>query len=171
MPSILLRLLLPLLLLFGALAPAHAAVEVAFYSREAYGDRFPHAFVRLTGTVDATGEPVDLAIGFTAKAITPAILLGSVAGDLVIEEPELIARSDRQFAVTVSDAQYGAVLAVIERYRRASYNLNRRNCVHFVGEIAAAIGLNAPVVRGLMKKPRSFLQHIRSLNSQFLTAR
>ena len=158
-----------LLCLIGAQLPAHAAVEISFYSREMNGDNFPHAFVALRGTVDGTGAAVDTSFGFTAKAVTPAILLGSVGGEVVFEGPNQIARSDRQFSLTLTDAQYGAALAVVERWRnrpQPSYNMNRRNCVHFVGEIAQAIGLNVEFPRGLMKRPRSYLQHIRSLNPQ-----
>lgn len=158
-----------LLLLLSAWQPAHAAVEIAFYSRELGGNNFPHAFVALSGTVDATGERVDTSFGFTAKAITPAILLGSVAGEVVVEGPRQIARSDRQFAVTLTDAQYRAAMTVVEAWRsraQPSYNLNRRNCVHFVAELAAAVGLRVETPVRLMKRPRSFLIHVRGLNPQ-----
>lgn len=163
------RFCLLALLLLGAQGPAEAAVEISFYSREMQGDNFPHAFVALRGTVDATGAAVDSSFGFTAKAITPAILLGSVGGEVVVEGQNQIERSDRQFAVTLTDEQYGAALAVVERWRnrrQPSYNMNRRNCVHFVGEIAQAIGLRVEFPRRLMKRPRSYLQHIRALNPQ-----
>ncbi len=158
-----------LALLLGLHAPAAAAVEIAFYSRELGGNNFPHAFVSLRGTVDATGERVETSVGFTAKAVTPAILFGSVAGEIVIEGPAQIARSDRQFAFALSDARFRAVVAVIERWRsrpQPSYNLSRRNCVHFVGELAQAAGLRVEYVARLMRRPRSFLQHVRSLNPQ-----
>ena len=158
-----------LLLLGGLPAPVFAAVEIAFYSRELGGNNYPHAFVALTGTVDSTGEAVDTSYGFTAKSVTPAILFGSVSGEVVIEGPEQIARSDRQFALTLTDDKYRAVMAVVEAWRnraQPSYNLNRRNCVHFVGELAAAAGLRVEYARGLMKRPRSFLQHVRGLNPQ-----
>jgi hypothetical protein len=163
------RLVLALLLLCGLPAQALAAVEIAFYSRELGGNNFPHAFVALHGTVDSTGEVVDTSYGFTAKAVTPALLFGSVSGEVVVEGPEQIAHSDRQFALTLSDDQYRAVMAVVDAWRtreQPSYNLNRRNCVHFVSEVAAAVGLRVENVRGLMKRPRSFLQHVRSLNPQ-----
>lgn len=168
LPARLATLFAALLAILGA-TPAAAAVEIAFYSRELGGNNFPHAFVSLRGTVDATGERVDTSYGFTARAISPAILFGSVAGEVLVEGPRQIARSDRQFAVTLSDDQYRAVLGVVARWRnrpQPSYNLNRRNCVHFVGELAQAAGLRVEYVRGLMKKPRSFLQHVRSLNPQ-----
>jgi hypothetical protein len=148
-------------------APAPAAVEVAFYSRELGGDNFPHAFVALRGTLDSTGEAVDTSYGFTAKAVTPALLFGSVSGEVVVEGERQIARSDRQFALILSDERYAAVMAVVERWRSApqpSYNLNRRNCVHFVAELAEAAGLRVERLDRLMKRPRSFLLHVRELN-------
>jgi glucose/arabinose dehydrogenase len=44
------RLWLLAFLLLGAQAPAQAAVEIAFYSRELGGNNFPHAFVALHGS-------------------------------------------------------------------------------------------------------------------------
>lgn len=163
------RLLVLAALLLSLQAPAKAGVEVAFYSRELGGNNFPHAFVTLKGTVDGTGETVDTSLGFTAKALTPAILFGSVAGEVSVEGERQIARSDRQFALVLSDAQYDAAMAVIESWRaraQPSYNLDRRNCIHFVGEIARAIGLRVEYPRRLMRRPRSFLEHVRALNPQ-----
>jgi hypothetical protein len=162
-----LRLSLLALALFGFHASATAAVEVAFYSRELGGNNFPHAFVALRGTVDSTGEAVDTTYGFTAKAVTPALLFGSVSGEVVVEREGQIARSDRQFSITLSDEGYAALMAVVERWRSApqpSYNLNRRNCVHFVADLAEAAGLRVERVERLMKRPRSFLLHVRELN-------
>ena len=98
----------------------------------------------LRGTVDATGERVDTSYGFTAHSVTPAILFGSVRGEVQVEGERQIARSDRQFALILSDERYRAVMAVVERWRdrpQPSYNLNRANCVHFVAELAAPPGL------------------------------
>ena len=162
-----LRLSLLVLALFGFHAPAAARVEISFYSRELGGNNFPHAFVALRGTLDSTGEAVDPSYGFTAKAVTPALLFGSVAGEVVVEGERQMARSDRQFTLTLSDEGYAAVMAVVERWRSASqpsYNLNRRNCVHFVAELAEAVGLRVERVDRLMKRPRSFLLHVRELN-------
>ena len=171
MPRSLMRLLAALLLGCGWSLPAVAAVEIGFYSRELGGNNFPHAFITLTGTVDATGERVDTSYGFTARSVTPGILFGSVAGEIIVEGPEQVARSDRQFSLTLTDAQYSAVLAVVEQWRdraQPSYNLNRRNCVHFVAAMARAVGLRVENADRLMKRPRSFLQHVRDLNSRLL---
>jgi hypothetical protein len=167
------RLWLLAFLLLGLQAPAPAAVEIAFYSRELGGNNFPHAFVALHGTVDATGEQVDTTYGFTAHSVTPAILFGSVTGEVVVEGERQRARSTRQFALTLSDERYQAVMAVVDQWRnrqQPSYNLNHRNCVHFVAELARTVGLRVEEVPGLMKKPRSFLLHIRSLNPELAAA-
>jgi hypothetical protein len=163
------RFCLLVLLLLAAHAPAAAAVEITFYSRELGGNNFPHAFVVMRGTVDATGERVDSSFGFTAHSVTPAILFGSVSGEVVVEGERQIARSDRQLTLTLSDERYQAVMAVVDRWRnlaQPSYNLNRRNCVHFVAELAATAGLRVEPTPRLMKRPRSFLLHLRSLNPQ-----
>jgi hypothetical protein len=156
-------------LLFMVAAPATATVEIAFYSRELGGNNFPHAFVALHGTVDGTGERVDTSYGFTAHSVTPALLFGSVAGEVVVEGEGQIHRSDRQFALTLSDDRYRAVMSVVDQWRhrpQPSYNLNHANCVHFVAALAEAIGLRVEYVDRLMKRPRSFLLHVRELNPQ-----
>jgi len=155
------------LVLMGVHGPAVAAVEIAFYSRELGRKNFPHAFIVLRGTVDSTGESVDTSLGFTAHSVTPAILFGSVQGVVQVEREERVARSDRQFALTLPDERYLAVMAVAESWRgrpQPSYNLNRANCVHFVAELALAAGLRVEIVARLMKRPRAFLQHVRTLN-------
>ena len=147
-------------------APAFAEVEVTFHSRE-FGTTFPHAFVRLKGTIDKTGEVVDTAYGFTAKTISPAILMGSVTGRLQVEPQSYIDNSKRHFTVSLPDDRYRAVMAVVEKWRSAkqpSYNLNRANCVHFVGEIAQAAGLDVTFDPKLMKKPHGFLVSVKAAN-------
>lgn len=166
-PGSLWRRLALFLLLLAVHGPAWAAVEIAFYSRELGGNNFPHAFITLHGTLDATGETVDTSYGFTAHSVTPAILFGSVRGEVVVEGERQVERSDRQFALTLSDERYALVMAVVERWRtlpQPSYNLNRANCIHFVADIARTLGLAVDMDRRLMKRPRSFLQRVRALN-------
>lgn len=161
------RFCLLALLLIGGHGPALAAVEIAFYSRELGGRNFPHAFVVLSGTLDTTGERVDARLGFTAHRVTPAILLGSVRGETLDPGEDQIAISTRQFALTLPDERYRAVMAVVESWRgrrQPSYNLNRANCVHFVADLARAAGLRVENMPRLMKRPRSFLEHVRALN-------
>ena len=142
-------------------APAVAAVEIAFYSRELGGNNFPHAFVALHGTVDATGEQVDTSLRLHRPCgdAGDAVRFGARARSSSRASGEM-ARSHRQFALTLSDERYRAVMAVVERWRnrpQPSYNLNRRNCVHFVAELAETVGLRVENVQRLMKRPRSFL--------------
>lgn len=161
-----LRLALAVLSLFAAASPAAAQVVATFYSQE-FGESFPHAFFTLKGRPLAGGAPVDTNYGFTPKAISPAILMGSIAGRLDTAKPNYIAKSDAHFAVTLTDAQYRAVLAVVEKWRARkspSYNLERANCTHFVGEAARAAGLTVTFPKRLMKKPRSYLIEVQRLN-------
>jgi hypothetical protein len=163
MPRFALRLFFALLMILPA--PVAAQVVATFYSHE-LGEHFPHAFFTLQGKT-ADGTAVDSNFGFTAKALSPAILLGSVPGRLDIAKPHYIAQSDAQFSVTLSDDQYRAVLAVVEQWRARkspSYNLNKANCVHFVGEAARAAGLTVTFPKPLMKKPRSYLLELVRLN-------
>ena len=166
------RLFLLFVLLCGLAFPANATVEIGFYSRE-LGTNFPHAFVVLHGTVDATGEQVDTSLGFTAHSVTPALLFGAVRGEVEVLEAGYIARSDRKFAVTLTDDQYRRVLAVAEEWRNApqpSYRLRQHSCVHFVSAVAAAIGLQVDNDQRLMNRPRSFLERVIELNPQLAPA-
>jgi hypothetical protein len=145
---------------------AFAKVTIAFYSHE-FGTSFPHAFVTLEGTLEADGKAVDENFGFTAKSITPAILMGNVYGGMDIAKPGYIKNSDRQFAFEISDDQYHAVKAKMVEWRDRpgkSYNMNKRNCVHFVAELAQMLGLKVNWQSELFKKPRSFLIEVKGLN-------
>jgi len=154
-------------------APGWAAVSITFYSKE-LGASFPHAFVILEGTLDRGGARIEEDYGFTAKTVSPAILWGKVAGEVVTDHTaSYVKGSDRHFTVTLADAEYDRVMATITRWRSAkqpSYDLDTHNCVHFVAELAAAIGMT-PDTRKLMKKPRSFLETLAVKNRAWLTSR
>ena len=159
-------LLFLLLLCAGLTAPARAEVVVSFYSHD-FGDRFPHAFVVLKGKIDATGELVDANYGFTATSVSPAILFGSVRGEVQTSKPDYLAKSDRQFDVTIDDATYARLMAKVAEWRdrkQPSYSLNKYNCVHFVMELAEISGLKVDRESKLFKKPKSFLLEVKGLN-------
>jgi hypothetical protein len=159
------RILGMILALFLLPTPAAAQVVLSFYSHE-LGSSFPHAFVVLKGKTEE-GRDVDTNFGFTAKTLTPAILMGSVRGVVETSKPSYVASSDRQFSVQLDDRQFKDVLAVVERWRTRpgkSYNLNKSNCIHFVGEVAQAVGLKVVFEKALIKKPRSFLLSLATLN-------
>lgn len=158
-------------------ACASAAVKITFYSHE-FGSSFPHAFITLEGSDDRTGKKIKADYGFTATHVTPAILLGSVQGEVMSLDPvkdvKYLGTSDLHFAFTLTDAEYDAVMATVERWRtlkQPSYNLNRQNCVFFVAHVAAALGMKADTPRQLMKKPRSYLQSVTKANRPWLEAR
>lgn len=138
-------------LLFTGLVPSHAAVTITFYSHKfrmfdgAKSD-YPHGFVTVTGTTDS-GQPVNTAFGFSATTIYAIALLTPVDG--AVDDPngytaDYIAQATPHFAFPISDAQYQAVLAMVDKWRTAaqpSYDFYSRNCVTFVSDLAFAAGL------------------------------
>ena len=166
------RLLLALLLSLATALPAQAAVTITFWSHE-LGNSFPHAFFTLRGVPDAGGAPVDLNYGFTARSISPAILMGPVAGKLDVADPGYMAGSDAQFSVILTDEQYADILALVRLWGGAGeesrYKLNTHNCVHFVQEAARRAGLTDLERPQLMKKPRSYLKSVAQANAAKVT--
>lgn len=165
-------------LLFAILAcllphSATAAVQISFYSHE-WGNRFPHAFIKLAGVDDRTGRRIDASYGFTATRISPAILARSVKGEISKLSRSYIARSDEHFRLTLTDVELDAVLATVKRWRslkQPSYSLARQNCVFFVADIAASLGMKAETPGALMIKPRSYTEALIAANRNWLLAR
>lgn len=146
---------------------ARAQITVAFYSHELDRRFLPHAFIVLKGMPLAGGPPVDVNFGFTARSVTPAVLMGPVFGKIEAADAAYVHRSDRKFAFTISDQQYGQLMALVEKWRTLpgkSYDLNHRNCLHFVGEAAQVLGLKVMFDKSLIKRPRSFLENVIRLN-------
>ena len=166
------RIAIALTLWLGCALSAQAAVTITFWSHE-LGNSFPHSFFSLRGTIDANGAPVDANYGFTAKSVSPALLMGTVKGRLDISKPFYISTSDAQFSYVMSDAQYADILALVaawdEKTGDARYNLNNRNCVHFVQEAARRLGLVGLDHPELMKKPRSYLKAVAQANADRVT--
>lgn len=165
MSRLLVQLILAIMLVSGA-SPARAEILATFYSQD-FGKNFPHAFVKVKGTVDATGEVVDTNYGFTATSISPAILMGSVNGRVKAVDAGYLAKSDPHFTLRLSDAEYARLLAVANKYSKLpgkSYNLGKRNCVHFIMDMAVALGLKVNPKTKFIKKPRSFLEEVKGLN-------
>ena len=129
----------------------------------------------MRGTLDRNGARIDEDYGFTAKSVSPAILMGAVKGEVVSDHSaSYVRRSESHFTVTISDSDYDRVMATVERWRtrpQPSYDLGTRNCIHFVAEIAASIGMRAETPKKLMKKPRSYLEYLTAGNRPWLQAR
>ena len=163
---IFLKPLFALLLWLGATFPAHAAVTITFWSHE-FGNDFPHAFFTLRGVPDTGGPPVDINYGYTAKSITPAILFGKVPARIDIAAPGYMRGSDAQFSMILTDAQFREMLSLVYEWSRpeVDYDLNDRNCVHFVKEAARRLGLAGVDHPKLMKKPRSYVKAVAAANA------
>ena len=64
-----------------------------------------------------------------------------------------------------------AALAVVEKWRSApqpSYELDTHNCVIFVKEIAAAVGLTVSDDERFVRDPAGFLDDVKARNAAFL---
>jgi len=143
-----------------------ADVSVTFYSHD-FDDHFPHAFFVANGDL-SNGVVIDDAFGFTAKKISPTILLGSVKGHVSRPSIKYIQNSMMHFTVILDDKQYKNLKLVVEKWERIpgkSYNLKKRNCVHFTADILKALGLTINVNSKHFKKPKSFLREVTALNS------
>ena len=153
---------------------AEAAVRIDFRSRDT-DSRFPHAFVVLTGTVDSTGEAVNANYGFTLKqTISITILAMPADGQIHAVRENDIPNSNLHFSLVLSDAEYQTIVKLVEEWKalpQPSYRLRERNCVTFVAAVAAALGLDASMVRGLELKPHSFLDSVAERNRALIAAR
>ncbi len=157
------------LLSFALAPPALADVRLSFHSfnGSVLVGRYPHAFIVLEGTLDETGETVNENYGFTAKKVTTAILNGPVKQDISIEKPKYVHSTNRHFTISISDAQYHRIVAEMQAWRDAPgdfYDLDKRNCIHFVGRIAEIIGLKVDYPHDMLRRPKKWLNHITALN-------
>lgn len=150
--------------------PATARVMLEFHSfNGTLGGRYPHAFIVLDGTLDATGEKVHQNFGYTARHVTPAILMGNVTSEIYVEKESYVRSTNVHFALPLSDAQYRAIIAEVKVWGSEpgrGYNLETHNCIHFVARIAQMVGLTAPVPATMVRRPKLWLNYITGLNPQ-----
>jgi len=156
------------LLLVGLLAPFPAAAQVLLsfqsFNGSMFGGRFPHTFVVLEGTLDATGAKVEENYGYSAKSVSPAILSGPVKAIVMHEPPKYVTSTNRHFTVPISDATYWAIRREVEQWPAKPYRLDDNNCIHFVGRIAELAGIAVDYPKSLIRKPKAWLNHIAALN-------
>ena len=157
------QLLMAALFFFTVASGTHAEVTLTFYSHHfgtyGLGITFPHAYVRLTGTTKADAKPVNANFGFTAQTISPSIMWEPVEGYVISMPDDYMATSQPHLSLPISDEQYRSVLALVERWRKfsqPSYNLDSKNCVTFVKEIAIALRLPASNDAKFIRDPRGF---------------
>ena len=77
--------------------------------------------------------------------------------------------SKSHLSLPISDEQYRAVLAVVDRWRKypqPSYNLDTQNCVTFVKEIAIALQLPASNNVKFIRSPKEFLEDLQLRTSK-----
>lgn len=151
---------------FAVTAPARAHIAVDFYSSEQSGN-FPHAFVRISGRLAASGRDVSANYGFTAVRVTPTILREPAAGYVQQVKPAYIAGAHRHFTIRVDDRGYARLMARVafwQRRAQPSYDLTRANCVHFVMDLARTAGLSVRQDSEYLLKPRRFLNELQALN-------
>ncbi|OZA91721.1 MAG: hypothetical protein B7X57_09710 [Erythrobacter sp. 34-65-8] len=165
------RFLATLLALIALAWPGAASADVLMsfhsFSGSLFSGRYSHTFIVLEGTLDATGERVSENYGFTAKEVSRAVLQGPVEHAIQVEPAKYIKSTKRHFTVKLSDAQYRRVRAEVERWRTAPgkyYDLDRRNCLHFVGAMAEIVGIKVVYPQSMLRKPRQWLDHLGKLN-------
>ena len=167
---LLFRLVLAIAALMAWAVPAQAEVKVHFHSfNGSMLGRYPHAFVVFEGTLDETGQAIDENYGFSARSAGPSVLMGPVAHGIYTEKRRYIRTTNRHFTLTVPDATYHRMKAEVVAWRDAPgkyYDLDTRNCIHFVGRIAELAGLRVEYPRDMLRKPKAWLNHVTTLNPQ-----
>lgn len=167
----LMRLLLVLAILTAWSTPAQAEVQVSFHSFSGsfFSGRYPHAFVAFDGKLDDTGEVIRENYGFSARTAGPAVLAGPVKHGMYSEKEKYLRTTNRHFTITVSDATYRRMKQEVAAWRDAPgkyYDLDTRNCLHFVGRIAELAGLRVDFPREMIRKPKRWLNYVVQLNPQ-----
>lgn len=161
---------------FAALAlvwshAAFAQVTISFHSFNGsvlFG-RYPHTFVVMQGTLETTGEKVNENYGFSAKRVGPAVLNGPVEHGIYTEKQKYIDSTNRHFTLPISDAQYWKIRAEVDKWRNAPgkfYDLDTRNCIHFVGAIAEVVGVKIAYPKDMLRRPKAWLNHVTGMNPQ-----
>jgi hypothetical protein len=149
--------------------PAAARVMLSFHSFNGsiMGGRYPHTFIVLEGALDSTGKAVSENYGYTATAVGPVMVGRTVPGKIMVERPKYIHTTNRHFSVPLTDAQYYAVITEVRGWWNDPahpYDLERRNCIHFVGRIAELVGLRVEIPQNLLRRPKAWLNLVTRLN-------
>ena len=167
------RLLVTIALVLASLGvstPALAEVTVHFHSfnGSVLWGRYPHTFVVFEGELD-DGTKVDENYGFSAISSVEAMTNGPSRHMILNETPSTIAQTNRHFSVEVSDAQYRRLRAEVIAWRDYPgryYDLDERNCIHFVARMAQLVGLRADVPSEYLRRPKAWLNYVTRRNPQ-----
>jgi hypothetical protein len=161
------HLILALALLWAG--PALAEVRIHFHSFNGsmFFGRYPHTFIVLEGTLEENGKAVSENYGFSARTVTTAVLSGPVEHMVMVEKPEHVRKTNRHFTLTLTDQQYHRIVAEVRAWQNAPgryYDLENRNCIHFVGRMAELLGLKVEYPAKMLRRPKQWLNHIIGLN-------
>ena len=129
---------------------------------------YPHAFIHLNGTLAATGMPINETIGFGATSFGPHLLFSRVPGEIGRPGRLQTDGGTDYISVPISDATYNAIMQRVDYWKTpegGTYDLRRRNCIHFVIEIAEIAGLRAPRINAM--SPNLTLIEAAALNPQY----
>ena len=157
-----------LLLVAGWSVAAQADVRLTFHSfnGSVFAGRYPHTFVSMEGELD-DGTTIHENYGFSAKHASPAVLTGPVEHIVMVEKDKWLEETNRHFTVTIDDAKYWAIRKEVARWRDAPgkyYDLDTRNCIHFVGAIAQMVGVKVDYPDDMLRKPKAWLNRIVARN-------
>ncbi|BDI60072.1 hypothetical protein [Qipengyuania nanhaisediminis] len=150
---------------------ALADVQIHFHSfnGSVFGGRYPHTFIVLDGTIEATGEPVNENYGFTARSVTAAATRDWAAHRVESEPERYIRSTNRHFTLSLTDEQYYAIIREVRAWALEPgkrYSLDQRNCIHFVGRMAQILGLRVDYPQDMLRRPKKWLNHVTALNPQ-----
>ena len=109
--------------------------------------------------------------GFTPPVVGPDVLFGWVDGVVTGAEDAYVAKDTPYLTFSLTDKQYVTVLAVAARYRaypQPSYEIDKRNCVLFVKEIAASLGLAVSDDAKFVREPELFMADLKARNVNFV---
>lgn len=167
--------LLVLVVMWLGLAVVPARAEVVLTLSAHPGEKslgvyiyYPHAFLRLRGTVDGTGEVIDRFVGFGAQEFSESLLFRSAPGEISEPDAHLVSTGTDYIRLTLTDDMYRAVVQRIDYWASSegsTYNLRRRNCTHFVMDIAELVGLRLPRIQAL--SPNGTMIATAALNPQY----
>jgi len=148
---------------------AMAEVQIHFHSFNGsvlFG-RYPHTFIVLDGTL-SDGTVVNENYGFSARSSAAAITSGWAEHMVLAESEKNVRSTNRHFSITLTDAQYRRVIEEVRAWQAPGkrYNLDQRNCIHFVGEMAKILGLRVEFPGDMLRRPKRWLNHITRLNPQ-----
>ena len=86
---------------------------------------------------------------------------------VLVEKPKQVKNTNRHFSLTLTDAQYYRIIAEVRAWQNAPgkyYDLEQRNCIHFVGRMAEILGLRVEYPADMLRRPKKWLNHIVMLN-------